>query len=247
MPAAVRFVHGLNAVLLSAASLGGALTARADDAPAAPAAPAPLPAAPPTREEDDDAITPLPDTKGPSSVPSSVPETDVFSRRRLAIEAHLGFATPVGALGAVVEYSVTPFLGLGAGFGVGSGPEDGNNLHGALLTRFRPFRGKTNALELGAAYSFGGFRKFELNIGDSPPPNVADRADWAHWAQFDIGWEHRAEKGFLMRLSLGGAVLLDPADLQCGSSFVSGASSCAPTDHETLFTLDLAIGYAALL
>jgi len=30
---------------------------------------------------------------------------DAFARRRLALESHVGFGTPVGALGFVAEYS----------------------------------------------------------------------------------------------------------------------------------------------
>jgi hypothetical protein len=147
----------------------------------------------------------------------------------------------VGALGIVTEYSVHPVLGLGAGIGVGSGPSGGNFVHGALLARFRPLRGKRSALVLGAAYSFGGFQRFELHIGDLEPPPVADSADWAHWAQFDVGWEGRAEKGFLIRLSMGAAILLNPADLRCAAA---DAALCQPTTSETLFTFDLALGYA---
>ena len=166
---------------------------------------------------------------------------DVYAVRRLVLEAHLGFGTPVGALGIVTEYTVHPLLGLGVGAGVGSGPSGGNAFHGALLARFRPLRGKNNALVLGAAYSFGGFHRFDPRLGDGDPPPVADTADWAHWAQFDIGWERRAAKGFLIRLSMGGAVLLNPADLQCAPA---DAARCQPTTSQSLFTIDLALGYA---
>jgi hypothetical protein len=166
---------------------------------------------------------------------------NVYEVRRLALEAHLGFGTPVGELGLVTEYSVHPLLGLGAGIGMGWALQGGNALRGALLARFRPLRGKNNALVFGAAYSFGGFQRFELNIGEEEPPPVADRTNWAHWAQFDIGWERRAEKGFLIRLSMGGAVLLNPADLGCAPS---DAALCQPTTSQSLLTFDLALGYA---
>jgi hypothetical protein len=169
---------------------------------------------------------------------------DMFAIRRLAFEAHFGLATPMGEFGIATEYSVHPLLGLGAGIGVGvgldSGPDQRNTLHGALLARFRPLRGKKNAMVFGAAYSFGGFQRFGYpNDESNPPPPLADRSDWAHWAQFDVGWERRAGTGFLIRMSVGGAVLLNPADLQCAPG-----EACLPTTSQSLFIFDFALGYA---
>jgi hypothetical protein len=208
--------------------------------------------APPTRDDDDaeSAVIPpsprplrdFPDATPPVAVTTPGAEApDVYALRRLAFEAHLGIATPVGSLGFVTEYAVHPVIGLGAGLGVGSGPRNGNKLHGALVARVRPMRRKGNALVFGAAYSFGGFERFGLHLGDGDPPPVADRADWAHWAQLDIGWERRAEKGFLIRITAGGAVLLNPADLVCTQS---DAARCLSTSSQSLFTLDLALGFA---
>lgn len=181
------------------------------------------------------------ETPAPSPEAAVAEAPDIYAVRRLALEAHIGFGTPVGALGIVAEYSVHPLLGLGAGIGMGSAPSNDSALHGALLARLRPLRGKNDALVLGAAYSFGGFQRFELQISDSEPPPVAGRADWAHWAQFDVGWERRADKGFLIRLSMGAAILLNPSDLRCSPA---DAAVCQPMTSETLFTLDLGLGWA---
>lgn len=120
------------------------------------------------------------------------PDTaDLFAMRRWAFEGHLGIATPVGSAGVIVEYSPLPFLGVGAGAGAGSGPDNGNHFHGALVARARPLRGTTNALVLEGAYSFGGFKHLELFTGDVPNDWSVAGGNWTHWAQTDLGWEHR--------------------------------------------------------
>ncbi len=224
MTSRMRFARS-TALLLAVAAFSWLATARAEDmgSEAVPNSTPPVAERPPER------------------LPTAPRAPDVFAVRRLALEAHLGFATPVGELGLVTEYSVHPVLGLGAGVGIGWAPGNDNALRGALLARLRPLRGRNNALVLGAAYSFGGFHRYELRIGDLEPPPVADRADWAHWAQFDVGWERRADKGFLIRLSMGGAILLNPADLVCAPA---DAARCQPTTSQSLFTFDLTLGYA---
>jgi len=183
---------------------------------------------------------PLPDAP---ARPVEAPAQSTFDVRRLAIEGHLGFGTPVGAIGGIVEYAPVPVLGLGAGIGYGSGPSNGNHFHGALVARLRPLRGAQNALVLGLAYSAGGYARFVLNLGEGPG-DQARTAEWAHWAQVDLGWERRTPKGFLIRLSLGGAVMLNPGDLRCPGS--SSTSSCG-FDSQNLLTMDLALGGAAIL
>jgi len=193
-----------------------------------------------------------------SSLAGETGTGDAFARRRLALEGHVGFGTPVGALGFVAEYSILPFLGVGAGVGIGSGPDGGNHFHGALVTRVRPLRGRTNALVIGAAYSFGGYKRFELFIPNDQPSNYfSAQGDWAQWAQADIGWEHRWEgcarltggtdmncrspvDGLLLRLSLGAAYLLNPNALAC---YGAAAEACSRAPN-AIFTFDIAIGYA---
>lgn len=191
----------------------------------------PVPAVPATTTIRD-ATTPREDTRASST----------FDVRRLAIEGHIGFGTPVGAIGGIVEYAPVPIFGLGVGAGAGSGPSDGNHFHGALVARLRPLRGPKDALVIGLAYSAGGYQRFHLNFGEGSDSSVG-RADWAHWAQADLGWERRSPKGFLIRLSLGGAAMLNPADLRCPGF---SASSCG-SHSETLVTFDVTLGYAAIL
>jgi hypothetical protein len=209
--------------------------------PPAPVTPALIASAPPNDAEPVASAPPTDVAESPASTSSPASTFDV---RRLALEGHLGIGTPVGSLGAVLEYAPLPFLGLGAGLGVGSGPSSGNHFHGAVVARFRPARGPKDALVIGLGYSFGGYQRFHLNI-DGDPSNDALQADWAHWAQADIGWERRTPKGFLIRLSMGGAALLNPASLRCDDAAFS--SSCRSASSEGLFTFDLALGYAGPL
>lgn len=162
---------------------------------------------------------------------------DLFATRQWTFEGHLGIATPVGSLGGIVEYAPLPFLGFGAGAGLGSGPVDGNHFHGALVGRARPIRGTMNALVIEGAYSFGGFAHFEIFTGDAPNDWSVAGANWTHWAQTDLGWEHRWDRGLLLRLSLGAAWLLDRSDVTCPSVHCGGLAS------GPLFTFDTAIGY----
>jgi hypothetical protein len=211
------------------------------DAPAEPGARTPHPTPQPMQAMPE--IAPLPDAPVP---PVETPAQSTFDVRRLAFEGHLGFGTPVGAIGGIVEYAPVPLLGLGAGAGYGSGPSNGSHFHGALLARLRLVRGPKDALVLGLAYSTGGYQRFHLNLGgegSERSEGTWPEASWVHWAQADLGWERRTPQGFVIRLSLGAAVLLNPADLRCPSL---STSSCASTS-ETLVTFDLALGYAAIL
>jgi hypothetical protein len=191
----------------------------------------------------------LDDEQQPSSEmpePAAAKDVDLFATRRWAFEVHSGFGTPVGLGGAVVEYAVLPFLGFGAGAGVGSAPAHGNSFHGAVLVRARPLRGLTDALVLGGAYSFGGYHELLLFPVTSDLPNdyFEARGNWAQWAQADVGWEHRWAPGFVFRLSMGAAWLLNPTDLTCYNPPNQPSSRCASSHSETLVTFDIAVGYS---
>jgi hypothetical protein len=241
-----------SAMLLAVTSLTSSLTARAEDThPSSPQAPG----APATRDDGDAAlpVAARPAMGTPAFVPLrdasdaglAIPDVpDSFATRRWTLETHVGFGTPVGEFGLESEYSPHPIVGLGIGVGLGAVPKGYNAFRGALLARLRPFRGKKNALVLGAAYAFGGFARFggiSFGEGESDTPPLADRTTRAHWAQFDVGWERRAPSGFLLRMSVGGAVLLNPGDLEC---IPEEAARCVSVSSQTLFTLDVAVGYA---
>ena len=250
--AATRFCTAifLATLTLSRATQAASVAAAGTDAPSAP----------PTRDSADDGAdesdaSPAPPATGtaggspvsplrnygeggpPASEVKAQPLVDPFETRRLALEAHLGLATPVGTAGFIAEYSVLPFLGLGAGVGISPGNRE-NTVLGAIVARLRPLRVRQNALVIGTAYSFGRFHLFQFNIGDTPSETIG--APLAHFAQADIGWERRSPHGFLIRLGIGAAFLLNPSDLTCTQS----GSPCTPPASKTLFTFDLALGYA---
>lgn len=181
---------------------------------------------------------------------AQTPPDPIWARLPWALETHLGLGTPVGALGTVIEYSPAPAVGIGVGAGIGSGPDNGSGVKGALALRLRPARGAHNALVVGAAYSVGGYESgwFEpdtpVDYG-RPPPRPIYSTQWAHFAQLELGWERRAESGFLLRLSLGFAWLLNVRDLQCRQGGHDCAASALGTGAQgTLPTLDVTLGFA---
>jgi len=153
---------------------------------------------------------------------------DVWTRRRFAIEAHAGEGTPVGVIGGVVEYSLSSAVALG--LGAGTGLRDlGAPFYGALVARFRAIASEHNALVLGTAYSVNAREAHEA---------------WLHWLQADLGWEGRTEMGFLVRLTVGTALLLNPGSAGCAFR-VDGQNVCDPPEKVTLLpTWDLAVGYS---
>jgi len=190
---------------------------------------------------------------GEAQAPSSVDAAptrpaSAFEQRRLAFEGHLGFGTPVGELGFVTEYSPWPLFGIGAGVGYGSGSavslpnfqsRAANHLHLGAVTRFRPLRDDNDALALGAAYSVGGYKRLNLSYADGYDDEKPQMATWAHWVQFDVGWEHRAGSGFLLRVTVGLALMLNPGDMGC----LAICNQPVPSS-ENIPTIDVALGYA---
>jgi hypothetical protein len=110
------------------------------------------------------------------------------------VEAHLGLGAPLGVLGVAADYSLLPAVSMGAGLGVGSGL-DGPSPHAALLAHLRPVYGVRNALVVDAGYSFGGYRRFQLDLaGHGPSTRYRAGADLAHWLQIGMGWERGATR-----------------------------------------------------
>jgi hypothetical protein len=152
----------------------------------------------------------------------------------------------VGALGVILEYLVTPALSFGVGAGIGSGPSSSAPVHAAIVGRVRPVHGERTALVLGAALSTGGYSRFELGGGSSAS------AEWAHFCQAEIGWERRSQKGFLVRLSIGVAAMLNPGALRCSTGYTSVGSGSVPTCNpypngdrsEIIPTADLTLGHS---
>jgi hypothetical protein len=182
---------------------------------------------------------PVPLAEAPE--PAALPEPpSPWATRPMTFEAHLGFGTPVGTLGVVVDYLVTPAFSLGGGVGLGSGPSDGADVHGAIGARARPAQGRNSALVLGAALSTGAYRRFTLDLFGSGGYRAS--ATWAHFLQGDIGWEGRSDKGFVVRVTVGIAAMLNP-DALCTPGAYDGCGAFPRGGHsEVLPTLDFALG-----
>ena len=170
-----------------------------------------------------------------------------WRERPVAIEGHIGAGTPVGQLGVTADYSFLPEIAVGGGVGFGSGLET-PTLHTAAIVRLRPLYGIRNAFVANVAYSTGGHKELELDLGmgHGGPQETYYGAERAHWFQFDLGWERRAKSGFILRISSGFARMLNPGDLECvvRDPETFGATTCEVPDDATttLFTMDLALG-----
>jgi hypothetical protein len=73
---------------------------------------------------------------------------------------------------------------------------------------------------------------------------VGPSATWAHFLQFEVAWEHRSDKGLLIRLGGGFATMLNPGALRCPSGD-SSSNECAALDSkltELLAVFDFAVG-----
>lgn len=113
----------------------------------------------------------------------------VWEARPLALEMHAGFGTPVGLFGGIVEYSLSPLLGIGAGLGIGVESFTGSTQHAALVGRLRPARGKNIALEIGVAYSIADQYQRPAPFARTEYPEISSVDGLAHWAQVEFGFE----------------------------------------------------------
>lgn len=243
--------------LTSIAILAGASRASAQEPPQRPGAPASFAAAgAPAEVTIPERRTPLPERDGAATtedrlvLPDDAPAPPrrrwaSFQKRRATLEGHLGLGTPVGTAGLMLDCSIVPQLSLAAGAGFGSGPN--NALHAAIAMRARPVLapGDHDTAVLEVAFSTGGYQRFEAGTIGPPADGFAGTAPagpsatWAHFIQFAAGWEHRTDKGVLMRLDGGIAAMLNPGALRCLSSY------CAPVGAnltELVAVLDFAVG-----
>lgn len=228
-------------------------SAAASPDPSASAPPAPS-AAPAVRNMDatsEQEPTPEP----PPAPPPPPPPWEV---RPLTVEGHLGAGTPVGLIGIMVDYLLSPAFSLAGGVGFGSAPDDSPGPHGAVMARLRPARGEKNAFILGGGFSIGPYRRLGSALGDY---GTSVSSDLGYFFQGEVGWERRTPKGFMVRLTAGIAAMLNPGSLSCKDSSYSdrvtsyvGYPSTTPTpcsvwqtgeDHqEILPVIDFAIGHS---
>jgi hypothetical protein len=171
---------------------------------------------------------------------------DDFTNAPFAIALNLGFGTPVGLLGATVEWDPDSHVAIGGGAGFGAG-----GLQLAALARFRPLvfplKKRTLAVTLGTAFSTGKYRAFSaegLGEGGSEYSYHLVGADRAYWAQLDVGFELRDRKGFEFLVAVGGALLLNPRDLHCQQGSAEVPCSLVYTSGHQIPTITIALGHA---
>ena len=169
------------------------------------------------------------------SVPGSVWD------RKLSFYGQLApTGSPVGVLGASVDYAPAPFLSveLGVGVGAGSPPRD-YGVQGSLLGHLKPARGENWAFTVGAGPSVGNYGTTVWTIDQT---DGALRYRPAVWANGELGVEARFESGFSWRSALGMSRMLNTGAAVCPtSSCYTGGQS--PT---TLLYVSLGLGFAIL-
>jgi hypothetical protein len=137
-------------------------------------------------------------------IPRDTPEAAAASwRRRLALGGTFGIGSPVGLIGAFLEYN--PISRIGIALGGGLGGNFGPAL--ALSGYVRPFFLGRWAPVLGVGYSMNftpGRYFFDAMIAPAMRvPSVS------HWLNFEAGVEYRSPRGLLLRGAVGHNVMLN--------------------------------------
>jgi hypothetical protein len=153
------------------------------------------------------------DPRDPSQLDAIV---DVWDQT-FAVTGQLGFGTPVGSLGAEIDYSVASLISFSAGTGIGRGIQ----LAGGL--RVRPLRGNVTALGIGAGFSLGNSDLVDPSIAH-PESRVTYEYRPGYFANLDLFVEHRWSSHFVMREIFGFAKLLNAHP----DSVCPEASACRP-------------------
>jgi hypothetical protein len=178
----------------------------------------------------------------PAPQPAATP-VNRFLARPLVVEGHIGAGTPLGLLGAAVDYSPSPWFAAGIGAGAGAA-----GAQAALMARFRIPVGEGVGVGLGGGVSGGNYEWTEGGLFsmfiDKPASKI-----WkpAYWANADVSIEGRLEGGFSIRGYLGRGALLNGDDGQCKAGSSSELNHCMTAhqkDGRAIGYAGLAMGYA---
>ncbi len=221
-PAMLERVVGLSIVIWCANARAEPVATFPSEPPppaVAPAAQPPAPAVPPPRwYYSYDYPPPLPPPRPRRDEDESW--TERWEGRPLTLLGQVGFGTPTGNLGALIEANVTSWLTLSLGVGESSFVgADGNRGHTvdhasplqlAAGARVRLPLG-TLAVSVGAGVSEGGYeRRWELFADSSESPlHIWDHAAWTN---LDLALEGRARRGFQWRVFVGSGRMLHPGE-----------------------------------
>lgn len=160
-----------------------------------------------------------------------------WSRRPLAVEAHLGLWSPYGYVGAAVDYSALDYVGFTAGLGKGAS----GLLVGAMGRARLPIGRVAPYLELGlslGSHQSDGCSTFDCQSGDG-----VWEWDVAAWGMAGVGLESRFADSFSFRLYGGAQKVLNEGSATCES--LTGACGSGPNHTATEAPyVGLAMGYA---
>jgi hypothetical protein len=155
-----------------------------------------------------------------------------FADRPLSLNGAMGFGTPVGLAGAILEYSPLPWFAAGAGAGTNF-----EGLQLAALVRVRPIYWETQkdafGIGLFAAFAGGPFTSDDdLDVADfmgDGHETQFSRLDHALWFQPELQFEWTRSSGFhLVATGLGFAYLLNGDDQRCVEYKTRAPVQCDP-------------------
>ena len=179
-------------------------------------------------------------------VPSDEPARDVAAEHPVALCAHMGVATPYGALGLSLDVVPISWLGLEAGVGTNF-----DSAEFAFMPRLRvaASKQKTTHLTFGAGVSYlrryygheqNGLAGF-MRVFESMAEGTVQLTLWqpAYFANFEFGGEFR--RGHIVgRGYLGFTHLINANEYRC----TEGYFACTPSAAVNLFYLGGSLGYA---
>jgi hypothetical protein len=162
---------------------------------------------------------------------ASADDASAFETRPTAIYAQLGLGTPLGWAGVELERTLTSFLAVSAGIGMGfAGPQL------AAMPRLRLEEGRF-AFTVGAGLSRGRYRWSDNCSLDCTPTVMRGTVTWAN---LEGGIERRLANDLSLRAFVGfGHVLV--GHLTCESGTFCGATS---DDGRDLGSFGAALGWA---
>ncbi|HEY5377391.1 MAG TPA: hypothetical protein VIK01_27110 [Polyangiaceae bacterium] len=175
---------------------------------------------------------------------SPPPVTNAFAARPLSFELRLGIATPTGALGVAVEYSLLAPLAVGCGVGSNAlGWEPACWLRGRWVTE--PSEAYTLSTGLGTSRYDSGETKLEdllyPFIGEVHASGSSNfKFQHAAWWSSDIGYEYR-QQADVFRAFIGVAVLLNPGE---ASTFSATATQAAASPLDATGYVGFGFGFA---
>jgi hypothetical protein len=160
---------------------------------------------------------------------------DVTRKHPFAFEAQVApFGSPIGWIGAAVDLSLLPAVGIYAGAGAG-----GSGVQWAVGLRPRLSVSEDTAFTATLAFSRGNFKSldWEFTMRDRHMPADMGKTSWIN---VDVGPEYRANGGLLFRFSMGYSQAV-ASDSPPGTYYLGNFT---PSSMPRLAYLALAVGVA---